>query len=291
MAEYRLLSEHHFAEVVSTLQAGFSDYIVNFNLDAEGYRSKFLTDGVDLDYSVGAFEDQKLVGVIVNAIRTRDGKKAAYNASTAVRTEARRRGHSSAMMNTGITALRDRGVAKYVLEVIEQNEPAVGLYKKFGFEVKKHLGVFSQKEVDFPETEIAGLTIREEPFEAIESSSLFEDSLIAWQNSNDTLKAAIGIGIDVRCLAARIGRQVVGVGVFLPGNGRVARLCVEAKWRRRGIGLSLLREAKKKSSADLSFLNVDLANTAAQGILEFSGFERILEQFEMELDLQNLQGE
>lgn len=67
--------------------------------------------------------------------------------NVAVSKEARRQHIGSGLIEALITDLAQQGIEKTTLEVRESNEPAIGLYEKFGFEkIGRRKGYYSNGE-------------------------------------------------------------------------------------------------------------------------------------------------
>jgi ribosomal protein S18 acetylase RimI-like enzyme len=288
MIECRFLNEGDFVEVVKTMQAGFSDYFVKFKLAQEGYRKKFVMDGVDLNCSVGVFCGGEMAGVVVNASRIRDGLPELYNAGTAVKPEHRRKGCTTMMLDYSLPILRERGFGRYVLEVLAKNDPAISLYKKFGFQATKGLGVFSQTDVRQPVGPTDSVEIRSLTADDVDKKGMFDDCGIAWQNSNDGLRNALREGLPVKIATSRAKGVVNGFGVVHTNGGKVARVCVDEAFRRNGVASSILESMAAMSEKPLNVLNIDMANKGAVALLEANNFKLKLEQHEMELDLRGI---
>jgi ribosomal protein S18 acetylase RimI-like enzyme len=85
----------------------------------------------------GAFEDQRLVGVLnlVRETKAKEKHKAAIYGMYVER-RARGKGVGRALLNRALaTARRLRGVRQVRLAVVESNEPALRLYESAGFKI------------------------------------------------------------------------------------------------------------------------------------------------------------
>lgn len=114
---------------------GFEGYFVPIAETPAGLASRLRYDTIDLAASQVALIDGRPCGVIFVAVRGW-----AYRiAGMGVAMEARRQGLGRRLMEAVIEHGRTAGVRSVVLEVIEQNEPAVKLYRSLGFEAWRRL--------------------------------------------------------------------------------------------------------------------------------------------------------
>lgn len=282
-AECRMLTESDFPEVVVTMQRGFSDYFVKIEIDEQGYRNKFALEGVELRNSAGAFLDGKMIGVTVNGADIWHGQKTVYDAGTAVVPEYRGNHVSTRMFEMMLPELKRMGFEKYVLEVIIQNEKAIRLYEKFGFSIKRRLGVFASKGNPAGHSLPGYLEFRRIDFLPFADHKLFTDTGLAWQNSNDWLRRADSHGYQMIIFGVFRQTELVGLGAVSPSSGKVQRVAVDRNWSGKGIGRSILSKLAGAIEKPLVVVNLDTDSLDSIGFLEACGFEKTVEQFEMEL--------
>ncbi|MCC7208856.1 MAG: ribosomal protein S18-alanine N-acetyltransferase [Anaerolineae bacterium] len=82
-----------------------------------------------------AVQGERLVGYVAALLN--DSEKEGYIASVAVDPEQRRAGLGTRLMNTVVDKLRAEGVASVALHVRAENEPAIGMYRRLGFDVEQ----------------------------------------------------------------------------------------------------------------------------------------------------------
>jgi ribosomal protein S18 acetylase RimI-like enzyme len=124
-------------ETAALLTRGFEGYLVPIQIDDFALQTMIRRDGVDLAESRVLLQDDGPVGVAL--IARRGSLRASRLAAMGVAAGTRNTGAGSWMMERLITEARVRGDKEMVLEVIEQNAPAVHLYQKFGFETVRRL--------------------------------------------------------------------------------------------------------------------------------------------------------
>lgn len=91
-----------------------------------------------------AFEDNKLAGAILSG---HDGRRG-YIYHTVVLPEYRRRGIASSLVDKAVDALREEGITRVCLNVMETNEPGKKFWTDKGWEKKDFLGFYSKAITD-----------------------------------------------------------------------------------------------------------------------------------------------
>lgn len=124
----------------------FSDYSVKMELSKEAFASILNDNDVSLVHSVGAFDNDKLVGFILVGVR---GKRL-YDSGTAVLKEYRGRGYAKAMISFLISISSE--FSTFELEVLCDNKRAIKLYDSFGFKAEREYLCFklTSTSLDYP---------------------------------------------------------------------------------------------------------------------------------------------
>ncbi|MEM9595129.1 MAG: N-acetyltransferase [Acidobacteriota bacterium] len=134
-ATLRPALDFDLATLADLFSRGFEGYFVPIAETPEGLAARLRYDSLDLALSRVALVDGRPGGILFTAVRGWRCRIAAMG----VVAEARRRGVGRRLMEGAIDACRGAGMRRMVLEVIEQNGPAVGLYRSLGFEVERRL--------------------------------------------------------------------------------------------------------------------------------------------------------
>ena len=142
--ELRAASGFRTSEIVELLNRGFADYFVPIELNVDLLLGMVWRDGLDMTSSRVVIRDGEPVGVALIARRGWSSRLAAM----AIVPEAQRCGVGTWVTGQVIDEARGRGERNLVLEVIEQNEPAVHIYSKWGFTTQRRLVSFSRNGVD-----------------------------------------------------------------------------------------------------------------------------------------------
>lgn len=286
MISYRKLNKDDFEEYHQALIQAFSDYYVEIKLSMEGLRRMHIIEGVNLDYSVGAFDDGKIVGFTTNAIDDWLGELTAYDAGTGVIPSFRRRGISNGMFDFILPVLRREGVKQYILEVITENQAAINLYENLGFERQRTLSVLKCEKTLVlenipPDVEIK--LIENPDWNLLES---FLSYLPSWQNSIASMKRCVADDSITKAIPGLyLKGELVGYGIVFKNSGNVAQVAVAEEYRRRGFGKCLLRELQKYTDKPLQFSNIDEEASGFLAFLESNDFKVLTRQYEMLLKL------
>ena len=135
----RRLSECSFDDAVKTWNEGFQGYFVDMTLSLDRYLSRLQSEGLSPEFSLMAFCDGTPAGFLLNGIRTSPGPKVAWNGGTGVSPKFRGRGVGKALMRATVDLYQELGIQIATLEAIGENEPAISLYRQFGYEVVDRL--------------------------------------------------------------------------------------------------------------------------------------------------------
>jgi ribosomal protein S18 acetylase RimI-like enzyme len=124
-------SELSLADQAAAFNAAFAGYVGGtFELDAASLAGFISLQGIDLSYSRFA-RDQHGQLVSFGFVNKTGSVSRLAGMGTIVR--ARRSGAAAALLSTLLSEAKERGESVMILEVIEQNPPALKLYESAGF--------------------------------------------------------------------------------------------------------------------------------------------------------------
>ncbi len=173
-------SDHPLPDLVQTLNRGFEDYLVPIHLNVSQFLAMVRKDSIDLTTSRVLLVDGNPSGVALIARRGWTCRLAAMG----IAVESRGKGAGSWFMEKLIREARERGDREMVLEVIEQNEPAVRLYEKFGFQTMRRLiGLIRREAIELDDGALDEMDVRE--IGAMISQHGLRD--LPWQLSGETV--------------------------------------------------------------------------------------------------------
>jgi GNAT superfamily N-acetyltransferase len=179
--EFPSVADFGLAPATEAFTRGFADYLVPIQSSPAILLGMARQDSVDLAASRVCVADGAAVG---GALIARRGWTCRL-AGMAIAPEARRRGIGKTMMTQLLAEARARGERAMVLEVIEQNAPAVRLYEGCGFaKVRRLIGAAGPAPAE-PGEEVALEEIDpREVARAVDAHGLPE---LPWQLSAETL--------------------------------------------------------------------------------------------------------
>ncbi|MFK9090535.1 GNAT family N-acetyltransferase [Bacillus salipaludis] len=118
----------------------------------ELFFNRMVNEGLSYNHSIVAFDQEKPIAIVVNGIRMIDGKKTAWNGGTGIAIDYRGKGVSNLFMEEVFNMYHEENIEKETLEAIKENERAISLYKRFGYEIKDSLVYLSGSiEASIPE--------------------------------------------------------------------------------------------------------------------------------------------
>jgi ribosomal protein S18 acetylase RimI-like enzyme len=180
---------------------------VPLEIDEPVFRYAAETWDFELERSRVAVGDDEPVGICMLGVRGDDG----WIGGLGVAAKARRGGIGELLMRAVLDEARTLGLARVTLEVLVQNEPAIRLYEKLGFERVRELAVWS----------LAGATgaVRDAPVEDAHAriKALRGNAREPWQRADGTLAHLLGLEPAPQGILAEGGAAVVRVS-----NGRVS---------------------------------------------------------------------
>lgn len=273
MLSYRLLTAADFSSLYACFLRAFSDYQVDMQMSEQQFAQRLNRDGVQLEISAGAFDDERMIGFYLNALGDWQGTRTAYDGGTGIVPDYRGRGVAQELFAFVVSRLKERGVSQYLLEVLSLNERAVALYRKLGFvEVRKLMVLRSERIVE-PIGDFELRRVEKPDWELFES---FWDGYPSWQNS---IAAVERIPNDRVIVGAHVDGECVGYGVVFTPAANLMQLAVAPAHRRKGIGSRILRELSAAETLKVNNVDEELKGTLA--FFEANGFKVVMEQFEM----------
>ncbi len=277
MITYRLLSAADFDSLFECFLDAFSDYEVDMRTSREQFEQRLERDGVRLEMSVGAFDEEKMIGFYINALGEWQGMQTAYDAGTGVIPDYRRQGVAEELFAFMAPRLKEVGVEQYLLEVLTVNQRAEALYRKLGFIDTRRMAVFRRSE---PPEFVEDLSIRRVEKCEWELFKSFWDGYPSWQNSIDAVERLANERVVV---CAYVDDRSVGYGVAFKPWASLMQLAVDPAHRRKGIGSRIMSRLQQEISAtqSLKMNNVDEKFKGTLAFYEANGFKMVLEQFEM----------
>uniref|UniRef100_UPI0032169E4C GNAT family N-acetyltransferase n=1 Tax=uncultured Draconibacterium sp. TaxID=1573823 RepID=UPI0032169E4C len=273
--QFTTLENSTISELTDLFNKSFADYFVKIELTPELLQEKINSEDVQLDKSVGIYFNNEPVGFILHAVRD----TIAYNAGTGVIPSFRGKNATSKMYDFILPELKKAGISEIVLEVMEQNTPAIKSYRKAGFNKIANLECFKGK----PDTSVKNNYVEIKEVKHINFAELkeFWDWNPTWQHSVETVQKAS----SYKVFSAVLEGKFCGYMVANPDSGRVAQFAVNRHKRKQGIGTSLFHHLATLYDKEISVINVDGEQPETISFLKNLGLNPFLTQHKMKLFL------
>ena len=265
-------------ELTQLFNHAFDDYFVKIHLTPQMLTEKIQSEDIQLDFSVGAYANQIPVGFILHAIRDFPQGKQAYNAGTGVIPNYRGQNLTRKMYEFILPKLKETGASSCLLEVMEQNVPAIKSYKSTGFQKIAHLECYQGNIISKRKND--SILIRKINQPKIEQLETFWDWKPTWQHSTETIQKST----TYEYFGVFIYKELTGYAVVNTTTGRVAQFAVSPAFRRQGIATMLFQYLARKCNEGITVINVDDSLTT-RAFLTSLGMKPFLRQHLMKLSL------
>jgi ribosomal protein S18 acetylase RimI-like enzyme len=276
--EFNTLKGIETKDILHVFNESFSDYFIPFQLTEEQLDSKMLADKVNLNLSVGVFENGNLIAFILHGFDKINSEKIIYNAGTGVIPKKRGSGFTKQMYHFILPVLKEKGINKLFLEVIAENIQAIKSYEKSGYKIERELSCYKGEiSISNINNNLEINKLQDYNWNLMQS---FWDISPTWQNSNNVVNELRNTNIS---LGAYIKNQLVGYIIYNPNNKRLQQIAINKNFRQRKIASTLMWKLIEKYGNTFSIINVDKSSKSVNTFLTKIGFEKNLEQLEMKL--------
>ncbi|SFT54551.1 Acetyltransferase (GNAT) family protein [Lishizhenia tianjinensis] len=271
--EVKSLKNTDIEVIIDCFLKAFSNHFVDFPDDPDYFKNRWTLNKVDFSLSYGMFYKNELVGFILNAIDTRNGKRIAYNAGTGVIPKQRGKKITKTLYEHALPILKKEGVEQCLLEVITLNEVAIHSYETIGFTKRKKYRCFSGEIKTCSEDDIL---LQEMKVKDITYEQLQNDQDYSWDYRWETIKESNDLYYTVS-----FEDKVESYFIFNPASKQIVQFEVlqsaESAWARLFQGI-------KQVSPTISINNVDENLEEKIEALKQTGLKNAINQYEMVLD-------
>lgn len=268
-------SNYSLPELVEFLNRGFEDYFVPIQFNTVTFLNMLRKDGIDLTASRVLIVDDQPCGIALIARRGWTNRLAAMG----IAKEARGKGAGSWFMDELINEAFERDDHEMMLEVIEQNDPAVKLYRKSGFQTVRRLIGFTRRGQDAEESERSGL----QEIDLREMGKLVSQhglSDLPWQLSAESIAQ-----MNPPARAYRKGQAYVAISNLDSEHLVIWSLLVEQNARGHGRGIDILKSVIANHAGKTWHVPAVFPEEFRK-VFERAGFEKEkLSQWQMKLNL------
>jgi GNAT superfamily N-acetyltransferase len=193
------------AKLLAVFNAGFSDYLIPFQLDEATLRTHLRENDIALDRSPVAVADEPAAFALLG-VRGPD----AWIGGMATVPAQRRAGLARRMLDAAIDSAAEAGCTTVWLEVVDRNAAAVALYRGRGFARVRDLAVWS-----LPAADGAGNGAREvDEREAQAWIDAHREEREPWQRADGTLDRLREAGAALRGLVLERSGEIAGAVVY-----------------------------------------------------------------------------
>lgn len=272
----------------ATFVAAFSDYQVDVSyMTPHVMANRFIKNGFRPSLSAGVFDDGKLKGFTVVGTGMFKGELSAFDIMTGLVKDYRGKGLASKMFEFIEKEVKNAGVRKFYLEVLQENKPAIQAYEKTGFRKVRGLNCYVIKTGQFAQAkQIQSVVfITKSEHKDISDFKEFLDYEPSWENHPDSIQR---ISDQKDIYIARSYGQVVGVIVYYPTLNWIMSLAVKKDYRRKGIATAMLEylmATLHPVTNEVKILNIPSDDASLNIFLMKSGFEYTVSQYEMAYEL------
>lgn len=144
--EIKKFSDFSAAELTELWNEGFKGYASDMRMNVDTFVRRIPENHLSMESSIALCDNGKPIGFVMNGFRTVDGRLTAWNGGTGIIPEYRGKGHGKQLIGAALDVYREKGVEVALLEALSENEPAIKLYSKMGYEHIDNLRFYEQKD-------------------------------------------------------------------------------------------------------------------------------------------------
>ena len=274
--EIHSLTHVDLEELSALYNLSYQNYYVSINLSTEQFQGKLKMEDINLDYSVGASIDGKLVGFLLYGIRNYNDVKTAYIGGTGVCPEHRGKKITQQMLDFSFPKLKEQQVKNKFLEVNTKNDFAINAYEACGFEKTRTLN--SYKGIPILVVNPLHEIVEFSDLDLITSEN-FWDIKPTWKNDIQSVK-----NIIENCQINGIYEDgiLVAYKIINKNNTRIYQFGVHHDYRNRYLASILFSDLKNK---EIKMINVDEREISTNDFIQSMGLELYDKQYEMKKEL------
>lgn len=266
-------SDYPTLDLLNYLNLAFEGYVVPVNFSLPQLLTMFRRDSIDLTSSRILLADGQPAGVAMIARRGWSSRLAAMG----IAKECRGKGLGTWFMEKLIEEAHERNDHEMVLEVIEQNEAAVRLYRKLGFQtIRRLIGLLYKNGMEVPKIELEEMDLREMG----KLVTLHGQPDLPWQLSGESIAV-----LHPPACAYKHGQSYIAISNPSANDVVIHSLLVESDARGNGLAVELLKHVIAKHPGRVWHVPAIWPEEFGS-VFESAGFQReALSQWQMKLSL------
>lgn len=272
----RPVAEHTAEQAAAALTRSFKGYIVPIKMTPQSFERRFRGENLDPFASRVYYQGEAVAGIVLVARRGWTSRIAAMG----VVPDLRGQGLGRRLLTEAVEEARSRGDRAVLLEVIEQNTPAVRLYTSFGFRPLHRL--FGYRKETGVAVESTDVLEEIDPLDFARRAAREGERNLPWMLSAETLASATS-----PLKAFHLDRRAYALtGDLSADTVPLVALVVPRSRRRQGYGSRIVRALDAAFPGKTWMVSAIVPETIAPDFFPKLGWERTkINQFEMRLDL------
>jgi len=265
--EVKNLENTPFKIIINCFNESFSTYSIKMPTESDYWQSRWRLAKVDYRISYGMFDDEKLIGFIINAIDFRNEFKVAFNTGTGVIPKYRGQRIVKQIYDYALQNLKENEITKCSLEVIKNNTIAIKSYQSIGFEICKNYKSFQGK-INLSDKKIA---ITKIDFDQLNWNNLSNQQLFSWDFHHKIIKNG------------NYDYYLVNDAYYFAFNPLNNYLAQFGNIKNDDIDLKVLFQGIKSVSETIKINNVNESQSKLIDFLFKIGLQNTVDQFEMKM--------
>ncbi|MDR0270888.1 GNAT family N-acetyltransferase [Paenibacillus sp.] len=142
----RFSDDFSAAELTGLWIEGFKGYALDMTLSVDAFIRRISENHLSMEDSIVLCDHGRPVGFVMNGFGMVDGRLTAWNGGTGIIPEYRGKGYGKELVGAAFEIYRKKGVEVALIEALSENEPAIRLYSKMGYEIIDNLRFYEHKE-------------------------------------------------------------------------------------------------------------------------------------------------
>lgn len=268
------LAQTPISEIIACFLEAFDGYFVKLPKEPSYYEKRWKNAKVQFDLSFGMFDEDRLVGFILNGIDHRMGEFVAYNAGTGVIPKYRGKRIVKAIYDEALNDLQKNGITLCTLEVIKENIAAIKAYESCGFSIAKSYLCFNG---ELHSSKSSDIQLQQQKLSKVNWGQLPNQEYYSWEYQHQSLSEE-----DFSFFTVIHKGKEVGYFIINTTKNHLAQLEVfentPQNWEALFVGISSL-------ATEVRIINVDERQQDKVAQLLAHNLQNSIDQYEMELKL------
>ena len=278
--EIKSLATSSDSQIRDTFVDAFSDYEVKMDMSLEKFQEFCQSRSVERSYSLGCFDNDVLVGFGLTGFRETKGQRYFYDSGTGVIPGYRGKKIGNALLKELIALMQEKKIDLFLLEVLENNAPAIALYEKHGFRKTRRLLCFEAMKEDLKHDGASYVKFEttDADWGKLAGDNRFQLYEPTWQNALPSLK---NVSEKYVCVKMLEGSQPIAFGFIHKVRGNIPQIGILDGYRNSDVLNELVCSLTQHTTSEkIVMLNVEDGSVLGPLLTE-AGFQNDVNQYEM----------